>query len=40
MVEYGATSISVNPDMIETTRKIVAGVEERYCLESFLNLEI
>ncbi len=29
MVEYGTTSISVNPDMIESTRKLVAQVEEK-----------
>ncbi len=32
LVEYGITSISVNPDMIETSRKVIATVEERLLL--------
>jgi pyruvate,water dikinase len=32
LVEYGVTSISVNPDMIEQTRKLVASVEEKLVL--------
>lgn len=32
LVEYGVTSISVNPDMIEQTRKLVASVEEKLML--------
>lgn len=33
MVEYGTTSISVNPDMIDSTRRLVAAVEEKIVLE-------
>ncbi len=32
MVEYGATSISVNPDVIDSIRKLVAAAEERIVL--------
>ena len=32
LVEYGVTSISVNPDMIEQTRKLVASVENKLML--------
>jgi len=32
LVEYGVTSISVNPDMIEQTRRLVASVEEKLML--------
>jgi pyruvate,water dikinase len=32
LVEYGVTSISVNPDMIEQTRRLVASVEEKLVL--------
>lgn len=34
LVEYGITSISVNPDMIETTRKVVASAEKRLLLKT------
>ena len=33
LVEFGATSISVNPDAIERTRKIVAGAEHKVLLD-------
>ncbi len=33
MVEYGATSISVNPDVIDSTRRLVAAAEERIVLQ-------
>ncbi|MCX8202330.1 MAG: phosphoenolpyruvate synthase [Candidatus Micrarchaeota archaeon] len=33
LVEFGATSISVNPDAIERTRKIVAAAEQKVLLE-------
>jgi pyruvate,water dikinase len=33
LVEYGITSISVNPDAIERTRKIVASAEQKIILE-------
>ncbi|RJO62101.1 phosphoenolpyruvate synthase [candidate division WS5 bacterium] len=39
MVEYGTTSISVNPDMIEQTRKIVAEVEERLLLKEMSDVQ-
>ena len=29
LVEWGITSVSVSPDMIDQTREIIAGVEER-----------
>ena len=33
LVEFGATSISVNPDAIERSRKIVAGAEHKVLLD-------
>ncbi|MEM3771490.1 MAG: putative PEP-binding protein, partial [Candidatus Micrarchaeia archaeon] len=33
LVEFGTTSISVNPDAIERTRKIVAAAEQKVLLE-------
>jgi pyruvate,water dikinase len=39
MVEYGATSISVNPDMIEQTRKMVASVEEKLLLKEMSSVQ-
>ncbi len=33
LVEFGATSMSVNPDAIERTRKIVASAEQKVLLE-------
>jgi len=39
VVRYGITSVSVNPDTIETTRKIIAGVEKKIMLEKLINLE-
>ncbi|MEI6266418.1 MAG: phosphoenolpyruvate synthase [bacterium] len=39
MVEYGATSISVNPDMIDSTRKLVAAVEEKIVLSEIVNMK-
>ncbi len=39
MVEYGATSISVNPDMIEQTRKQVAQVEEKLLLKEMSDVQ-
>lgn len=32
LVEWGATSVSVMPDALETTRKLIAEVEERQIL--------
>ncbi|MEK7447716.1 MAG: phosphoenolpyruvate synthase, partial [Patescibacteria group bacterium] len=39
MVEYGASSISVNPDMIEQTRKMVASVEEKLILKEMSDVQ-
>lgn len=39
MVEYGTTSISVNPDMIEQTRKMVASVEEKLVLKEMSDIQ-
>ncbi len=39
MVEYGTTSISVNPDMIEQTRKLVAGVEEKILMNEMAEVQ-
>lgn len=33
LVEYGVTSISVNPDVIDSTRRLVASVEEKLLLK-------
>lgn len=33
LVEYGITSLSVNPDVIDSTRKLVASVEEKLLLK-------
>lgn len=33
LVEYGVTSISVNPDVIDSTRRLVAAVEEKLLLK-------
>ncbi|MFN3910154.1 MAG: phosphoenolpyruvate synthase [Candidatus Anstonellaceae archaeon] len=39
LVEFGITSISVNPDAIERTRKIVASAELKVLLKRLSNLE-
>jgi pyruvate,water dikinase len=39
LVEAGITSISVNPDAIERTRKIVASAEKKIALEKLRNIE-
>ena len=39
MVEYGATSISVNPDVIDSTRKLVAAAEERIVLSELSKMK-
>jgi pyruvate,water dikinase len=39
MVEYGATSISVNPDVIDSTRKLVAAAEERIVLSELAKMK-
>ncbi len=33
LVSYGITSLSVNPDVIDSTRKLVASVEEKLLLK-------
>jgi pyruvate,water dikinase len=39
MVEYGATSISVNPDVIDSTRRLVAAAEERVVLSELTKMK-
>jgi pyruvate,water dikinase len=39
MVEYGTTSISVNPDVIDSTRKLIAAVEEKIVLEELTKMK-
>lgn len=39
LVKHGVTSVSVNPDAIESTRKLVARVEHKYMLEQLRNLK-
>lgn len=39
MVEYGATSISVNPDMVDSTRRLVAAVEEKILLNEVVQMK-
>jgi len=38
LVEYGTTSMSVNPDAVERTRKIVASAEKKIMLERLARL--
>lgn len=40
LVKHGVTSVSVNPDAIESTRKLVARVEHKYMLDKLRNLEL
>lgn len=37
LVEHGITSISVNPDTIENTRRLIARVEQRFLLNKLRN---
>jgi len=39
MVEYGATSISVNPDVVDSTRRLVAAAEERIMLTELAKMK-
>jgi len=39
LVQYGINSISVSPDMIETTRKLVASVEEKLLLKELAEVK-
>ena len=38
LVEYGTTSMSVNPDAVERTRKIVASAEKKISLQRLAKL--
>ncbi len=38
VVRYGITSVSVNPDSIETARKIIASVEKKIILEKLTGM--
>ncbi len=37
-MRYGITSVSVNPDSIETARKIIASVEKKIILEKLTGM--
>jgi len=39
MVEYGATSLSVSPDVIDSTRRLVAAVEEKIVLNEVVKMK-
>ncbi len=39
LVEKGITSISVNPDVITSTRKLVASVEQKLLLSKIREIE-
>ncbi len=39
MVEFGITSLSVNPDVVERTRRIVASAENKVMLKRLMHLE-
>jgi tetrahydromethanopterin S-methyltransferase subunit B len=39
MVEYGATSISVNPDVVDSSRKLIAAVEEKIVLSEIVKMK-
>jgi pyruvate,water dikinase len=39
MVEYGATSISVSPDVVDSTRKLIAAVEEKIVLNEVVKMK-
>ncbi|MFH1056693.1 MAG: phosphoenolpyruvate synthase [Candidatus Micrarchaeota archaeon] len=38
VVRYGITSVSVNPDTIETARRLIAGVERKIILEKLIGM--
>jgi hypothetical protein len=40
MIEYGATSISVNPDVIDSTRRRVAAAEERMVISELDQMKV
>jgi pyruvate, water dikinase len=39
MVEYGATSISVSPDVVDSTRRLIAAVEEKIVLSEVVKMK-
>jgi pyruvate,water dikinase len=39
MVEWGATSVSVSPDVVDSTRKLIAEVEERLIMSELVNVQ-
>ena len=39
LVEFGVTSMSVNPDVVERTRRIVASAENKVMLKRLMHLE-
>jgi pyruvate,water dikinase len=39
MVEYGTTSISVNPDVVDSTRKLISAVEEKIILSEVVKMK-
>lgn len=39
MVEYGATSVSVSPDVVDSTRKLIAAVEEKIVLSEVVKMK-
>lgn len=39
MVEYGATSISVSPDVVDSTRRLIAAVEEKIVLNEVVKMK-
>jgi pyruvate, water dikinase len=40
LVKHGVTSVSVNPDAIESTRKLIARVEHKYMLDKLRELKL
>lgn len=39
MVEYGATSVSVSPDVVDSTRRLIAAVEEKIVLNEVVKMK-
>jgi pyruvate,water dikinase len=39
MVEYGATSVSVSPDAVDSTRRLIAAVEEKIVLSEVVKMK-
>jgi len=40
IVEAGITSVSVNPDVIVSTRQLIASIEKRLLLKAVINRKI